>query len=179
MRELSLHILDIVENGLRAGAKLIDININEDREKNRLNIEIRDNGHGLSEEMLQKVLDPFFTTKTTRRVGLGLSLLRESCKRCDGEFNIISKEGVGTEVHASFRLDHIDLAPMGDIAGTMISLIIGNPDNDFNYTHEVNGEKFELDTRDIKKELDGLPINHPDVIRFLTKGIRDSLSDLT
>ena len=178
MRELSLHLIDIIENGLNAGATLITLSIEEDKRENWLRITIADNGRGMPDEMLKKVLDPFFTTRTTRRVGLGLSLFREASRRCGGEFNIRSKESEGTEVYASFRLDNIDLAPMGDMPGTLISLIMGNPEVDFLYTHEVDGNVFNLDTSQVKNELDGVPINHPEVYKYLSGTIRESLEDL-
>jgi hypothetical protein len=168
--------MDIIENGVTAGASLIHLKIEEDRAQNWLRLTIADNGRGMNEETLKKALDPFFTTRTTRRVGLGLSLLREASKRCEGEFQIRSKEAEGTEVHASFRRDHIDLAPMGDIGSSLINLIVGNSDVDFVYTHGVDGELFELDTRRIKTELDGVPISHPEVIQYLGSTIRDSLT---
>ena len=178
MRELSLHIMDIVENGVAAGASLIGLSLQEDSSENWLRITITDNGRGMNDEVLKKALDPFFTTRTTRRVGLGLSLIREASKRCDGEFHIQSREGKGTEVTVSFRLDHIDLAPLGDMASSLTSLIMGNSTVDFVYTHSVDGKVFELDTRQIKEELDEVPINHPEVIKYLGSTIRDSLSDM-
>ena len=178
MRELSLHIMDIIENGLGAGADLITLSIVEDKKKNWLKITITDNGSGIPEEMQEKVLDPFFTTRTTRRVGLGLSLIREASRRCNGEFNIKSKEGEGTEVSVSFELNHIDLAPIGNMASSLTALIMGNPDVDFVYTHEVDGNIFHLDTRQVREELEGLPLNHPEVIKYLASVIRESLTDL-
>lgn len=170
--------MDIIENGVAAGATLIELCVQEDRKNNWLRITISDNGSGMSEEVLQQAVDPFFTTRKTRRVGLGLSLIREASKRCDGEFSITSKKGEGTEVQASFRLDHIDLAPLGDMAGSMTSLIMGNSNVDFVYTHRVDGKVFHLDTRQIKEELDGIPINHPKVFAYLLNTIRDSLAGL-
>lgn len=178
MQELSLHIMDIAENGISAGAELIQITVTEDRSNNVLTITIRDNGRGIEKERIQEVMDPFFTTRTTRRVGLGLSLFREASRRCEGEFHMESEKGVGTEVTATFRLDHIDLAPMGDIAGALTTLIMGNPEVDFLYTHEIGGEDLIIDTRDIKNELDGLTINDPHVIKYLADTIRESLADL-
>lgn len=178
MRELSLHIMDIIENGLGAGADLITLSIVEDKKKNWLKITITDNGSGIPEEMQEKVLDPFFTTRTTRRVGLGLSLIREASRRCNGEFNIKSKEGEGTEVSVSFELNHIDLAPIGNMASSLTALIMGNPDVDFVYTHEVDGNIFHLDTRQVREELEGLTLNHPEVIKYLASVIRESLTDL-
>lgn len=150
MLELSLHILDIIENGINAGADLITLKIIEDHKNNKLTISIADNGHGIPPDMLEKVIDPFFTTKTVRRVGLGLSLFREASRRCEGEFKITSIVGEGTETSATFRLDHIDLAPMGNLESTLSSLIVGNPGVDFIYDHEIDGERVRLDTRDIK-----------------------------
>ena len=178
MRELSLHIMDIMENSLRAGAGLITLAIEENRKGNLLRVAVKDDGKGMPEEMLQEVVNPFYTTRTTRRVGLGLSLFQEAGRRCAGEFNIKSKEGEGTETCATFQLDHIDLPPLGDMAGSLISLIMGNADVDFVYIHKVDDKEFIFDTRRIKKELDGLPVNHPKVLKYLADVIRDSLADI-
>lgn len=178
MKELSLHILDVIENGISAGADLITLSVDENRGENLLKIIIKDNGAGIPEEMRHRVMDPFFTTKTTRRVGLGLSLFKEACARCAGEFTVESQEGVGTEVYASFQLDHIDLAPMGDLAGSLISLIVGNQDVDFLYSHRVDKKEFLLDTRDIKAELDGVPLSNPGVYTYLSGFLKESLREL-
>ena len=178
MRDFSLHIMDIIENGLNGGATLIGLTVVEERKNNWLRVTITDNGRGISENVLKKVLDPFYTTRITRRVGLGLSLFREASKRCDGEFSIISEEGKGTQVDATFRLDHIDLPPMGDLASTMTTLIVGNPVVDFVYAHEVEGDTFQLDTRDIREELDGVEISHPQVVKYIGDMIRESLDEL-
>jgi Histidine kinase-, DNA gyrase B-, and HSP90-like ATPase len=178
VRELSLHVMDIVENGITAGATLIEVLVVEDNKGNQLRMTVKDNGRGIPPDLLDKVIDPFYTTRTTRRVGLGLSLLREAAKRCDGGFRLASKEGEGTEISASFRLDHIDLAPLGDMASSMVSLIVGNSDIDFVYTHEVDGKRFRVDTRQLKEELDGLPIIHPEVVRYLSSSMKESLAEL-
>jgi hypothetical protein len=170
--------MDIIENGVNAGADLIHLSIMEDRKGNRLQINITDNGPGIPTDMLERVTDPFFTTRKTRRVGLGLSLFREASRRCDGEFKITSEEGKGTAVEATFRLDHIDLAPMGDLASTMTTLIMGNPDVDFVYTHDIQGRTYHLDTQAIKKELDGIPIQDPKVLKYIGDSILNSLKDL-
>ncbi|MBN2062123.1 MAG: ATP-binding protein [Deltaproteobacteria bacterium] len=175
MRELSLHIMDIIENGIRAGADQIIIRISEDKKKNLLTISIEDNGSGIPHDMFEKVTDPFFTTKTTRRIGLGLSLFSEASKRCEGEFKIDSKEGKGTVVAATFRMDHIDMAPLGNMAGTMASLIMGYSEVDFIYVHERDGKSFLLDTRQIREDLEGVPINNPKVIGWISKNINEYL----
>lgn len=178
MRELSLHIMDMIENSLGARASLIEVSVSENRNANRLEIRIKDNGRGIPAHLLKEVTNPFFTTRTTRRVGLGLSLLKEAAKRCNGDFMVQSEEGHGTEVCASFERDHIDLAPMGDVGGSLTGLMMGNPDVDFLYTHEVDGRVFRLDTREVKRELEDVPISNPRVIVHLAKMIRESLAEI-
>lgn len=170
--------MDIVENSLSAGASLVEIQVAESSRANRLELRIRDNGRGIPARLLGKVTSPFFTTRTTRRVGLGLSLLQEAARRCNGRFRVHSEEGKGTEVWASFERDHIDLAPLGDVGGSLTGLIMGNPEADFLYTHEVDGEVFRLDTREVKRELEEVPINHPKVIMQLGAMIRESLAEI-
>jgi DNA mismatch repair ATPase MutL len=170
--------MDIIENALDAEASLIFLSIAEDGKEKVLRISIKDNGRGIPESIFEQITDPFVTTRTTRRVGLGLSLFKESAKRCDGEFDIRSKQGEGTEVRASFRTDHIDTPPLGDIAGALTSLIMTHPEVDFVYTHETDGNQFEMDTRQIKKELDSVPIYHPEVITHVAQTIRKSLKGL-
>lgn len=178
MRELSLHIMDIIENSLDAGATLVEIRVVESSKANRLEIGIMDNGRGIPAHMIDEVTDPFFTTRTTRRVGLGLSLFREAARRCSGEFHIHSEEGKGTEVSASFERDHIDLAPMGDVGGSLTGLIMANPEVDFLYIHEVDGRTFRMDTREVKRELEDVPVSHPEVIKYIADSIRESIVEI-
>ena len=178
MREIALHIMDIIENGLDAEASLITLSITEDSEEKVLRISIEDNGRGIPDSMVEQITDPFVTTRTTRRVGLGLSLFKDSAKRCDGEFDIHSKQGEGTVVRASYRTDHIDTPPLGDLAGSLTSLIMTHPEVDFVYVHEADGNRFEMDTRQIKKELDDVPIYHPEVIRHIVRSIREFFEGL-
>lgn len=168
MEDLSLHILDIAENATAAGAKLVEIMIWQDSESDRLQIVIRDNGRGMGREMLEKAGDPFFTTRTTRRVGLGLSLLKQATREAGGNFSINSKPGQGTEVRATFQASHIDRKPLGDMGSTLVSLILGNPDVDFVYEANLDGEKTMLDTRMIKAELDDtVAITDPAVLNLI------------
>ena len=178
MRELSLHVLDIAENGITAGADCIQILVDEARVDDRLKIVIRDNGNGLPPEKYEKLTDPFVTTRTTRRVGLGLSLLAAAAQRCDGDLSVSSEPLEGTEVTATFRFNHIDRTPIGDIASTITILIMGNPDIDFVYTHIIDGKDFSLDTREIKNEMEDLSLTDPIVIHHLTDTIRSSLHQL-
>ncbi len=177
MREIALHVLDIAENGITAGSDLIQILIDENRIENLLKVVIKDYGKGISSEMLRTVTDPFVTSRTTRRVGLGLSLLKEAAKRCGGDFSIESEPGKGTVVTATFRYDHIDRAPIGDIAGTIIMLIAGNPDIDFVYDHVIDGNRFTIDTRELKEEFDD-SLTDPALLFHLKKQIEEELKKL-
>ena len=179
MRELSLHILDVVENGITAGGDCIRIEVDEDRKTDQLKIVIRDNGHGMPVEKMKNINDPFITSRTTRRVGLGLSLLAAAAERCDGSVRVDSQPGKGTEVTATFRYRHIDRAPIGDIAATVTTLIIGNPGIDFVYSHRIDGKDFGLDTREIRSEMPDLSLSDPVVIHQLTETIRSALKALT
>ncbi|AZR73307.1 histidine kinase [Anoxybacter fermentans] len=178
MRELSLHILDIAQNSIRAGATEIQIRIDISTMKDELIIEIEDNGCGMSKEMAEKALDPFMTTRTTRRVGLGLPLFKAAAERCDGELELQSEEGKGTLVRARFKLSHIDRAPLGDIAGTIVTLIQGNPEIDFIYRHRYDDQEYCLSTRMLRRELEGIPLNHPEVLEFIAKDISLGLNGM-
>jgi hypothetical protein len=133
----------------------------------------------MDREMLEKAGDPFFTTRTTRRVGLGLSLLRQATREAGGDFFITSKPGQGTEVKATFQASHLDRKPLGDMGSTLVSLILGNPDVDFLYESNFNGEETTLDTRMIKAELDdATTVSDPAVlnlIKNICKGDRDKV----
>lgn len=151
MEDLSLHILDIVENSIRAYAKKIEIKIIEEKKKDLLTIEIIDDGKGMDEKTLKNVLDPFFTTKNTRKVGLGLSLLAQSAEESGGSIEIESKPGQGTKVKATFGYSHIDRKPLGDVHESLKVLITANPDINFIYEYQKDGAGYRLDTKEIKK----------------------------
>ena len=171
MEDLSLHVLDIAENSVAASADKIEIRITEDIKKDLLSVEIIDNGSGMDEETTKKALDPFYTTKTVRRFGFGLSLLSEAAKAANGSFSIESKKEEGTKIWATFQHSHIDRQPMGDIGQTIITLILGNPEVDLIYVHKKNNQKYSLDTREIKAQLGDIPINSPEVIKILRKDL--------
>ena len=178
MLELSLHILDVVENSTRAGAKTVYISLIEDTERDILSLEIKDDGSGMNEDILRKAIDPFFTTKTVRNIGLGLPMLAQAAERTDGKFIIESKGGEGTRVAAVFKLNHIDRQPLGDIASTLVTLIAGNTNVDFIYRHQHNDREYILDTRDVKKEIDDVPINHVEVLNFIRDHIEEGLKEI-
>lgn len=148
MEDLSLHILDIAENSISASARRIEIRIEEDTGRDMLTIEIKDDGKGLDEQTLQKALDPFFTTRTTRRVGLGLPLLAQAARQTDGKIELASQPGQGTTVKATFSLSHLDRQPMGDIQETIRTLVAGHPEIDFLYEHKTNDSIYHFDTRE-------------------------------
>ena len=178
MRELSLHILDIAENGISAGGSCIWIKVDEARQKDQLKIVIRDNGSGMPSEKRDNINDPFITSRTTRRVGLGLSLLSAATERCDGTVRVDTQPGKGTTIEARFRYSHIDRAPLGDMAATITTLIIGNPEIDFVYSHQIDGNDFSLDTREIRAEMEDLSMSDPVFIQHLTDTIRTALKEL-
>lgn len=181
MQDLSLHILDVAENGVRAGADLIKITIEENRSADRLTITIEDNGRGMAPEFLAQVLDPFVTTRTTRKVGLGLSLFRQAAREAQGDLTVDSTPGQGTKVSVFMNHDHIDRKPMGNMVDTVITLIEGSPAVDFVYTHNKDGKEYTLDTREIRTELEEIPINNPQVIGLIRdnilSGLREIVSD--
>lgn len=178
MEDLSLHILDIVENSIAAQAQKISIRIHEYKEQNTLSLEIEDNGNGMDEETLSKALDPFFTSRKERRFGFGLSLLAEAARATEGTFSIDSKPGKGTQIRAVFHTDHIDVKPLGDIPQTIITLIMGNPGVDFLYRHDIDGKEYTLDTREIKEQINGVPVNSPEVLQIIKKNLKEGLENL-
>jgi hypothetical protein len=184
VRELSLHVLDVVQNSLEAGATRIELLINEDLRADRLTIEVTDNGRGMSQELVRRVLDPFVTTRTTRRVGLGLPLFAAAAERCNGKLEIQSELGKGTVVKTTFQHSHIDRAPLGDMVSTIISILIGNPLVDFEYTHRVDAaprseaSEFRFTTREIKQELGDVPLSHMSVIQWLREFLTENLAAL-
>lgn len=173
MEDLSLHILDIVENSLRAEAKNISITIDEDMKRDTLEIKISDNGKGLSEEEIKKASDPFYTTKKGKKFGMGLALLAQSAREARGKCDISSIKRKGTKITATFEYSHIDRRPLGDITKTLMVLIASNPEVDFYFAHRKDSEEFIVDTKDIKKELDGIQINSPEILKAIRKGFED------
>ncbi len=167
MRELSLHILDIARNTLEAGATELDIEVCEALAEDRLTLALRDNGRGMDPTTLAQAMDPFYTTRTTRRIGLGLSLLRATCERCEGQLAIQSRPGEGTRVAGSLRLSHLDRPPLGDMGAVMQALACEAEQIAVRYRHVVDGRTFELDTAQLKEELEEVPLASPSVLRWL------------
>lgn len=180
MDDLSLHVLDIIENSVAAGATEIEIHIREDIAENLLVIEISDNGKGMSMEQLNRVLDPFYTTKNVRRVGLGLSMLAQATKEAAGSCDIRSQPGKGTQIIAKFVYDHIDRKPLGDMAETVAACIAGSGAKvNLTYSHRKGDQEFVFSTAEIKKVLEDVSISHPEVTTFIKKEIQDGLKSIS
>lgn len=178
MKDLSLHVLDIMQNSLSAGANNIDVEIVEDHICDKYLITIRDNGKGMSPDMVKKVTDPFFTTRTTRKVGLGIPLLKEHAERTKGTFSINSIDGKGTEIAADFTLSHIDRQPLGDIAGTIVLTAVSNPQVRIRYTHMTDFGTYLFDSFEVTEILGDTPINNARVIKFLIEMINENLEQI-
>lgn len=181
MKELSLNILDVAENSVKARASLIEILLTE--KNNKLTLIIRDNGCGMTKEVLAGVTDPFYTTRTTRKVGLGLPLLKMAAEQTGGKMEIASVSSVddeinhGTTVTAIFNTDHIDFTPLGDIVATVVTLIQGHPDYDFLFLHSKDGKEVKLDTRELRLILEDIPLDSYDVIKWIEANLKEQYLD--
>lgn len=171
MKEISLNILDIAENSVKAGAALTEISIEETETK--LSVSIKDNGCGMDEETLNRVTDPFYTTRTTRKVGLGIPLFKEAAEQTGGSFSIQSRENFGTHTSAVFNKDHLDCMPLGDIISTVTTLIQGHPDSDFLFTHKIGDKEIRLDTRELRAVLGDVPLSEYEVICWIEEFLKE------
>lgn len=178
MPELSLNVLDVTENSTRAKATLVHIRVIVDHSADTLTIQIEDNGCGMTKEQVEQVTDPFFTTRTTRKVGLGIPFYKYAAESTGGSFSIISKVGEGTTVTAVFGLSHIDRMPLGDMSSTVHTLVVYHPETDFVYTYRVDDREFILDTRELKEILEGVPFSEPEVSRYIMEYLTENKSEV-
>ncbi len=178
MRELSLNILDIAQNSISAGASLTEIVVNENTKEKTLLIGIYDNGCGMTEEQVKSVIDPFFTTRTTRKVGMGIPLFKMSCEQTGGTFTIESEKGVGTKITAIYKTDSIDFTPLGDIASTIVTIVSMNADKDFLYRRVLDDKEFIFSTVEIKKILEGVPLSEPSVMNWIEEHLNEQYNEL-
>lgn len=178
MLELSLHVLDIVNNSVKANATTIEIIIDERIKENILSVIVRDNGCGMDEDFLKTVTDPFKTTRTTRKVGMGISLFQAAAETTGGNLSISSQKNVGTEVIATFTYDHIDRQPMGDMASTLQTLVSSNEDINFIYKHTKNEKEFLFDTAQIKEILGDVSLNNPEILVWIRDYIKEGLQEI-
>jgi hypothetical protein len=178
MKEISLHILDIVQNSLQAEASEICIEVNELINENQYRIVISDDGIGMSEEQIKNVLDPFFTTKN-KKTGLGLPLLKQHAELAGGTVSIKKGTSKGITVTATFEHENIDRQPLGDIACTLTGIIRANPGLHLTYKHSYNDNTFIFDTEEFKNELGDIPINSAEVLNFMAEFVRDNLNEIS
>ncbi len=176
--EISLNILDVAQNSIAAGALLTEISVFIDTLKDRLTVIINDNGCGMNEEQVKSVIDPFYTTRKTRKIGLGVPFFKMAAENTGGCFNIKSEVGKGTKVTAVFGLSHIDRMPLGDMTFTIHSLITLNSDIDFLYSYTVDDKGYTLDTREFRQILGNAPLNSPEVSDFIKQYLEENTAEI-
>ena len=176
MRELALHLLDIAHNSVSAGARNITITIIEDSQVDRLSMTVEDDGAGMDALTVHRVTDPFVTTRTTRNVGLGIPLLKAAAEACNGDLTIQSKPGVGTRLDVVFQRSHIDRMPLGNLAETILTLVVGCPEVHWVFRYQVDGETFEFDDLPIKEELKDIPLTEPAVLAYLRETLENGVA---
>ncbi len=178
MRDLSLHILDLMQNSIRAQAKVVSLSVllGED---GVLSVVIEDDGTGMSEDLLSRVTSPFATTRTTRKVGLGIPMMAENCRLAGGDLTIESTPGVGTKLTATLDTASIDCLPLGDLPGTVTTLVTMNPDKP-EFTLHCRSPKGEMqfDTREIREALQGVPLNEPEVAAWMQESLREEIEPI-
>ncbi len=178
MRELALHLLDIAENSVAANASTIEIDIDEDLKVDRLRLAVTDNGKGMDAATAASVIDPFVTSRTTRKVGLGIPLLKEAAELCNGYLKIDSTVGKGTRLECEFQHSHIDRMPLGDVAGTLLTLVIANPHIQWLLNYRVNEAVFEFDSLPIVQELGDVPLTEPSILAFVREMLQDGIAEV-
>lgn len=174
MPEISLNILDVAENSTRAGASLVELTVDADMTADLLTVVIKDNGCGMTAEQVAHVTDPFFTSRTTRKVGLGVPFFKYAAESTGGSFSIESQPGVGTTVTAVFVLSHIDRMPLGDITSTIHTLVVYHPETDFLYRYSYNEASFTLDTRQFRQVLGDVPFNTPEISEYIMEYLTEN-----
>jgi len=175
MVELSLHVLDLIENSTAAGATTVRVSVRENPGENAIHLTIEDDGRGIDPELLARVTDPFVTTRTTRKVGLGIPLMKQVAEACGGELSVSSEKGKGTTVVARFRRDHIDRPPLGDMAATIAIAMATNPGTRFVYRHEGAGGVFEFDSFEVARALGDVPVTDPAAFQWTKQYLRERI----
>jgi hypothetical protein len=178
MRELALHLLDIAENSVAAHARTISINVVEDTRTDRLKMVVLDDGAGMDAETVAHVIDPFYTSRTTRKVGLGIPLLKEAAEACNGFLQITSTPGRGTTLEVEFQRSHIDRMPLGDLAGTWLTLVISSPEVHWLFQYIVDKRCFDFDSELFRQELGDLPLTEPAVLAYIREIIEEGVAGI-
>jgi hypothetical protein len=171
VRELALHLLDIAENSVAAHAKTIVITVVEDTRADRLFMSVKDDGIGMDTDTVARVIDPFYTTRTTRKVGLGIPLLKEAAEACCGGLQIHSTPGAGTLIEVDFQRSNIDRMPLGDLPGTFLSMLISSPDIHWVFVYRSDDQEYKFDDSEIKQILNGVPLTEPTILSFLRENL--------
>ncbi len=177
MRELALHLLDIAENSVAAGANDIAISVDEDLANDRLRMSVEDNGKGMDPSTVARVIDPFVTSRTTRKVGLGIPLLKEAAEACNGNLQIESQVGRGTRIDVDFKRSHIDRMPLGDLPGTILTLVVAYPDIHWIFDYRYGERNFCFDDAGVKKELGGFPLTEPSILAFIREMLEQGVAE--
>jgi hypothetical protein len=178
LREIALHLLDIAENSVAANAKTITLTVEQDLQNDRLKLAVDDDGKGMNEDLLAQVTDPFFTTRTTRKVGLGIPLFKEAAEACNGSLTITSTPGRGTRLEAEFQRSHIDRMPLGDLAGTLLTLVVAYAYIHWVFVYRANGAEFVFDNEPIKQELGDVPLTEPVILAFVREMLEQGVADV-
>ena len=178
MNDLSLHIIDIIQNSLSAGAKRIGLAIKEDSANDRLTISIEDNGKGMAPEVAARLEDPFYTTRTTRKVGMGIPLFKQSAMQSGGNLSVESEPGKGTTVTAWFELGNIDRPPLGDVANSFVLMVSANPQIHFTLSYVVNENEYNFDSVEVAEVLGDIELSDVRVIRMLEEMVRENINEL-
>jgi hypothetical protein len=178
LRELALHLLDIAENSVAARAKTIEIGVRENFHTDRLAISVKDDGIGMDAEMVARVIDPFVTSRTTRKVGLGIPLLKEAAEACNGFLRIQSEPGKGTLVECEFQHSHIDRMPLGDLGSTLINLVVAYPQIRWIFNYEINDARYVFDSAPIVESLGDVPLTEPPVLTYLRQSISEGIDEV-
>jgi hypothetical protein len=178
MRELALHLLDIAENSVAAGARTVTIAVEEDPQKDRLRLSVEDDGKGMDETLVARVVDPFVTSRNTRKVGLGIPLLKAAAEGCNGYLRINSALGQGTHLEAEFQRSHIDRMPLGDLAGTVLTLLVSWPQIHWVFRYRSNGNAFSFDDQPIKQELGDISLTEPSILTYLRETLQEGVKSV-
>jgi hypothetical protein len=182
MKEIALHLLDLAENSISAHAKNVRIDVREDFRVNQLVTVVEDDGDGMTEEVVKQVVDPFYTSRTERNVGLGIPLFKASAEACYGAMKISSRPGAGTKIEANFQHSHIDRMPLGDLSSTFLTLVLTHPEVHWLFKYEFNPpykgsmRTFEFDDQPVKDVLQDVPLTHPDVITFIRSSLEEGIA---
>jgi hypothetical protein len=179
LREISLHLLDIAENSVTAGANRIKLNLTEAHSRDRLYLSVIDNGKGIPRAFLETIKNPFTTSRSNRKVGMGIPLLNQAAIQCEGELSVRSQLGKGTQIWADFRLSHIDRMPVGDLAATYTGLVLGHEDRNWVLRYQVDRSVFYLDDIQIKNEMDGIPLSEPPINSYLRNLIEKEIQNVS